>query len=158
MGNCKTPILFLNGTNDFAYPLDSYKKTYSLVKADRTVCVKVRLPHGHEEGWRPKEIALFVDGYLASDKAKPFPKVSTIERKDAEVSAKVSSETPIKTASLCFTTGKGPWQGRKWETIPAKIDSGVVHATLPTQTGIVYYLAVTDDRGAMTTTEHESLE
>lgn len=26
------PIMFINGTNDFAYPLDSYKKCYDLVK------------------------------------------------------------------------------------------------------------------------------
>ena len=27
----RCPILFLNGTNDFAYPLDSYRKCFDLV-------------------------------------------------------------------------------------------------------------------------------
>lgn len=158
MANCKTPMLFLNGTNDFAYPLDSYKKTYSLVKSTYTVCVKVRMPHGHEEGWRPKEIGLFVNGYLATDKAKPFPKVSTIVRKGADVSATVAAELPIKTAALHFAKSAGPWKDRKWESAPAKVDGGVVRAILPVQTGIVFYLAVTDDRGATASTEHESLD
>ena len=33
--NAKMPMLFVNGTNDFAYPLDSYQKTYRLVKDRR---------------------------------------------------------------------------------------------------------------------------
>ena len=58
------PILFVNGTNDFAYPLDSYQKSYQLVKAPVDLCVTVKMPHGHSEGWRPKEIGLFVDSVL----------------------------------------------------------------------------------------------
>ena len=107
LSNCKTPTLWVNGTNDFAYPLDSYKKSYSLVKADRTLCVKVRMPHGHEEGWKPKEIGLFVDGFLAADKAKPFARISTIQRKGVQASAKIASEVPIKSAGLNYTTGQG---------------------------------------------------
>src|SRR5579872_941274 len=37
LGNVKCPILFLNGTNDFAYTLDSYRKSYQLVKGPRTL-------------------------------------------------------------------------------------------------------------------------
>ena len=33
------PILFVNGTNDFAYPLGSYRKSYRLVNGPRTLCV-----------------------------------------------------------------------------------------------------------------------
>ena len=41
------PILFVNGTNDFAYPLDSYQKSYQLVKVPTDLCVTVKMPHGH---------------------------------------------------------------------------------------------------------------
>ena len=44
------PILFVNGTNDFAYPLDSYQKSYQLVKVPTDLCVTVRMPHGHPAG------------------------------------------------------------------------------------------------------------
>jgi dienelactone hydrolase len=156
--NCKTPMLWVNGTNDFAYPLDSYKKSYSLVKSDRTLCVKVRLPHGHQEGWRPKEIGLFVDGYIGTEKQKPFAKVSAIQRKGTEVSAAIASETPIKSAGLHYTTGQGIWKDRKWETHPAKVENGRIVATLPVENGIVFYLSATDDRGVLVCTEHEVLD
>ena len=157
LGNCKTPMLWVNGTNDFAYPLDSYKKSYSLVK-DRTLCVKVRMPHGHEEGWKPKEIGLFIDGYLAAEKAKPFAKVSTIERKGMDVSAMVTSEVPIKSAGLHFANAEGAWQGRKWQTLPATVAEGKVTGKLPMEKGIVYFFSVVDDRGVTVSTEHEVVE
>src|SRR5262245_7807203 len=58
--DAKMPVLFVNGTNDFAYPLDSYKKSYQLVK-DRNLCVTVKMPHGHSQGWAPVEIGIFAD-------------------------------------------------------------------------------------------------
>ena len=32
LGLASMPLLFVNGTNDFAYPLDSYQRSYRLVK------------------------------------------------------------------------------------------------------------------------------
>lgn len=158
LANCKTPTLWVNGTNDFAYPLDSYKKSYSLVPADRFLCVKVRMPHGHEEGWKPKEIGLFVDGYLAAEKEKPFAKLSAISRTGAEVSATATATVPLKSAALHYTLGKGAWQSRKWETIPAKIVDGKLTATLPAEKGLVFYLNATDERGVTVSTPHEEIE
>jgi len=158
LGNCKTPMLWMNGTNDFAYPLDSYQKSYRLAKSDRTLCVTVRMPHGHEEGWKPKEIGLFVDGFLAAEKAKPFAKVSTIRRQGAEVSAAVTADVPLKSAGLHYTTGQGVWKDRKWVSLPAKTADGKISATLPAEKGIVFFFTVTDERGATVSTEHEALE
>ena len=42
------PVFFINGTNDFAYPLDSYAKTYGLVKSERDFRITVNMPHGHQ--------------------------------------------------------------------------------------------------------------
>ena len=70
------PMLFVNGTNDFAYPLDSYQKSYRLVK-DRTLCVTVNMPHGHPQGWAPVEIGLFVDQHLR--KGKPLAQIESVQ-------------------------------------------------------------------------------
>lgn len=156
--NAKLPMLFVNGTNDFAYPLDSYKKSYHAVQGPRTLCVTVRMPHGHEAGWNPKEIGLFVDGYLADEKAKPFAQVSTITRKGVEVSATVQAQVPIKSASLHYTTDQGEWKLRKWETIDAKVDGDSIRATLPAEKSIVYFMTVVDERGVTVSTEHEVIE
>ncbi|MBS0260973.1 MAG: acetylxylan esterase, partial [Planctomycetes bacterium] len=45
--HAKMPILWVNGTNDFAYPMDSWQKSYRLPTGDSTLCLRVRMPHGH---------------------------------------------------------------------------------------------------------------
>src|SRR5262249_58009011 len=70
LGRARMPVLFVNGTNDAAYPLGSYQKSYRLVR-DRALCVTVNMPHGHPQGWAPVEIGLFVDSVLKG--GKPWP-------------------------------------------------------------------------------------
>ena len=49
LGGVNCPILFLNGSNDFAYPMDSYQKCYRLVKSPMSLSLRVRLPHGQTQ-------------------------------------------------------------------------------------------------------------
>src|SRR5437588_5500100 len=118
LGNAKMPMLFVNGTNDFAYPLDSYQKSYRLAN-DRNLCVTVRMPHGHPQGWAPKEIGLFADQHLR--KGKPLPVLDPVKTtRDGEtVKVEVSYRSPVevKTAQLHYTTDTtSAWQKRNWES------------------------------------------
>jgi dienelactone hydrolase len=45
--NAAMPMLWVTGTNDFAYPMDSLQKSYRLTQGDRTLCIRIRMPHGH---------------------------------------------------------------------------------------------------------------
>jgi len=72
------PILFMNGTNDFAYPLDSYQKSYRLVPGRVDVRIELRMPHGHPQGWAPKEIGLYVDSVLRG--GDPLPQLGPWKR------------------------------------------------------------------------------
>ncbi len=155
--NCKIPTLWVNGTNDFAYPMDSHKKSYHLVKGPRTLCITVRMPHGHEQGWAPKEIGLFIDHHLAGEKPKPFAKVGTITRSGSQVSAAFSSDIEIKSAGLHYTTDQGIWKDRKWQSLGTTIKDGNVTATLPAEKSIVYFFTLTDERGVTVSSEHEEL-
>lgn len=69
LAGVKCPILFLNGTNDFAYPMDSYQKCFDLVPGAKTLSVRVRLPHGHI--WTFGEVDAFVDSQLRGGEALP---------------------------------------------------------------------------------------
>jgi dienelactone hydrolase len=155
MGRAKMPVLFVNGTNDFAYPLDSYRKTYRLVK-DRQLCVKVNLPHGHPAGWAPVEIGLFVDQHLRG--GTPLAQVVAVKRDGPKVEVRFRSAEPLTGAALHFTADTGPWSKRKWQTQPARIDGDRVVADLPAARPLVYFLTVTDRRQATVSTEHEVLE
>lgn len=156
LGGATCPMLFVNGTNDFAYPLDSYQKSYRLPKGPVTLCVRVRMPHGHPQGWAPKEIGLFVDSVLKE--GVPLPKIGTIEFVDGLATAKFTSRTEIKTGELHYAVDRGAWQEREWKSIAATVERGTVRAHVPHARPLVYYLTITDDRGALVSTPHAVLE
>lgn len=160
LGQAKMPMLFVNGTNDFAYPLDSYQKSYRLVK-NRNLCVTVNMPHSHPAGWAPKEIGLFVDQHLKE--GKPLFRFEDARMEKMNLAVAIGQEHDIKSVSAHWTTDtKGPWQKRTWES--RKADRMVGNATdfflvtLPKDRPIVYFLTANDERGATVSTEHAVLE
>jgi dienelactone hydrolase len=146
----KCPILFLNGTNDFAYPLDSYRKCYELVTAPKTLSVRLRLPHGHI--WTFGEPDTFIDSHLK--KGDPLPALGPMTRDNETISAKVTARGELKSGSLFYAVAEGPWQKRDWKTVPAVVKDGQVIARLPADRPLVYYLGVTDARGLEVSTPH----
>ncbi len=152
LAGVRCPILFLNGTSDFAYPLDSYQKSYRLV-ADRhrNVSVVVDLPHGHL--WTFAEVDAFVDSALTG--GTPLPRVRSDGVKEGHLRATVRSKVPVREAWLCFTTDTGAWQKRKWTRQPARVEGRTVSAPLPTDAAsVTAYLAVVDERGRRVSGEH----
>ncbi len=148
------PILFLNGSNDFAYPMDSYKKCYSLVAERlRKVSVKIKLPHGHI--WTFGEVDQFVDSQLIG--GPPLATLSAMNIAGDSASTKVTASAPPVKAEFHFTTDSGPWQKRNWQTVPAQLADGVVTAKLPAERPLACYLSVTDSRGVAVSTQHEEL-
>jgi dienelactone hydrolase len=151
----RCPILFMNGTNDFAYPLDSYRKSYRLVPGRRDVRVAVRMPHGHKQGWAPKEIGLYVDAVLTG--GDPLPRLGKMTTDDGKATADFTTRVPAVSGHLHYTTDTGPWKARKWQSVVAKLAGGTVSAELPADRPLVYYLSVTDRRNATVSTEHAEL-
>ncbi len=155
LGAVSCPILFLNGSNDFAYPMDSYRKSYRLVPpAIRQVCVVTNLPHGHI--WTFPEVDRFVDQVLL--KSEPSPRLGEMRIAGEEVTATFAGPKPIKWAALNYTTDTGRWQERRWKAIPAEVTEDKIKAKLPLQRPIVFFLSATDQRSLRTSTEHEVLE
>jgi cephalosporin-C deacetylase-like acetyl esterase len=152
VGRAKMPVLFVNGTNDFAYPLDSYGKTYRLVK-DRTLCVTARMPHSHEAGWAPKEIGLFADQHLK--KGKPLATVVSTSETGGAVEVRFKPEVPVKSAALCWTTDTGAWEKRRWRSKALTVGDGVVKGELPEGRPVVWFVTLTDERKATVSSEHE---
>src|SRR5262249_29249803 len=167
-GRAKMPMLFVNGTNDFAYPLDSYRKTYRLVK-DRTLCVTVNMPHGHPQGWAPVEIGIFADQHLKKGKPryalgeKPYNGQSANGEDVAILPVPQVPDFDIKSVRLHWTADlTEPWQKRKWQTKDATVNPGNAtvfwQVPLPKERPVVYFLTATDGRKATVSTEHVILE
>jgi len=151
IGSASMPVFFINGTNDFAYPLDSYAKTYQLVKSERNFRITVKMPHGHKQGWAPKEIGLFVDQYLKD--GIDLPTVRSPEKSDGLVRATVASKTKLTSATLHYTTGTAPINKLSWNTISARIEGGQIISPAPPAAATIWFFTVSDSRGAVVSSE-----
>ncbi|MCX5759274.1 MAG: acetylxylan esterase [Candidatus Hydrogenedentes bacterium] len=155
--DARMPMLWVTGTNDFAYPMDSLRKSYRLPRGPRQLCLRMRMPHGHGgAGENPEEIHIFADSFFKG--GVPLPKIADQGRDGNNVWATYKSEAPIVKAELTYTKAAGVWKERPWESIPATVDAGAhkVAATLPEGT-TVYYLNLFDNRDAVVSSEHEVL-
>jgi len=157
------PMLWVNGTNDFAYPPGSWQRSYRLPKGPRTLCLRVRMPHGHgPAGENPEEIRAFADAILGAPSAASPPGLATITGQGiAENQTWVTwrGGQPIRAAELCFTAAAGRWQDRLWETQPAIIHptadgtEGRASAVIP-DGATAWYLNLVDEAGLVVSGEH----
>ncbi|MSR56840.1 MAG: dipeptidyl aminopeptidase [Planctomycetaceae bacterium] len=150
----KMPMLWVNGTNDFAYPMDSWQKSYRLPKSKATLCLRVRMPHAHgPAGENPEEIHAYANALFKGVAA--LPRVFDEGRDGDGVSVKFESATPLSRAELNYTFDTGKWQERKWETTRAHVDedNGKVTAKLPAG-ATVYYINVFQSDLLAVSTQH----
>lgn len=148
--HCRVPILFVNGTNDVHYVLDSYQKSFDLVPARKQMRIEVKMPHSHPAGWAPKEIGLFIDSYCRN--GEPLPALSEPVVVSDGVSAEFSSVRPVKAAALHFTCDSGLRSERNWQSLEARIQGNLIHGPPLPQEANTWFISVTDDRDAMVST------
>lgn len=147
----KMPMLWVTGTNDFAFPMDSLKKSYELTPQEPHLAIRPRMPHGHgAAGENPEEIRVMADAVLKG--GPPLPKVSTITTTGQTVTATFSGEAA--SATLNYTTDAGVWQKRLWKDIPAEIKGGTLTATLPEDT-TTYFFNITTPAGLVASSPHQ---
>lgn len=147
---CRVPILFVNGTNDVHYPLDSYQKSFDVVPGRKEMRIEVNMRHGHPPGWAPQEIGLFIDSFCKDGKPLPIPGAVKVD--GDRVRVPYVSKTPIKSAVLHYTTDTGVRSKRSWKSLPAEITADAILAPAPPAEANTWFVALTDDRGAMVTT------
>lgn len=156
LAGARCPMLFVGGTNDFAYPLDSFQKSYELVPGPVDVCLKPRMPHSHPDGWSAREIAIFIDGVLKS--GKPLARLGPLEIDGSQVTAEYQGQVPVVDGRLHYAVAEGPWNKRAWAATRVNIVRGKVTGELPRLRPIVCYISITDQRSAHVSTPHVVLE
>ncbi|MFH1302034.1 MAG: alpha/beta fold hydrolase [Planctomycetota bacterium] len=144
------PIFFVNGTNDFAYWLSAYQRSYEAVPetTPRNIRIEVNMRHSHPAGWAPDEIARFINEKL--NQADPLPVVRNPLIKDNQVSAELAQPVKIKTAVLQYTTDETPNPERKWHVIPLVVEGTSISGAAPPENTKIWFINVTDESGAMT--------
>ena len=158
VGRAGFPVLFLNGTNDFAYPLDSYRKTIEQVRTELvTTAIQVKLPHGHI--WTFGIVDAFIDSHLRD--GKPLTRLGELRVADGLAYAPVlAGDKALTEVALLYTHDEGKWQTREWQTLEGVYDASKaqrVQAKIPEKRPITFILQATDNRGLKTSTTHFEL-
>ena len=154
--DARLPMLWVTGTNDFAYTFNALQKSYRLAPGPHQLAIRLRMPHGHgPAGEGPKEIAAYADSFLRG--GPPLPKITGSGRDGRSVWATFEAKVKVPRAELLYTRDGGHWQDRLWLTQPAAIDGGKVTATLPEGTR-VWFINLYDERDCAVSTEHEEIE
>lgn len=122
----KQPTLFVNGTNDGHFSMNSFTKTYEASGAEKYLHIEHEMKHGHSPGWNPEEIYRFAD-YIVHKGDKPIV-FNTSEK--AEIFA---FEGDVNGAVAYYTNDTADWSGKacKWIKIEAKISNKKIHVDLP---------------------------
>jgi dienelactone hydrolase len=150
VGAATMPLVFLNGTNDFAYPLDSYAKTCRLVRTEKHFSIQLQMPHGHIFDF--PECFLFIDQFLQG--GTPLPVIAPPVIAEGRVSTTVESSEPIVAARLHYTVGphaENPT--RPWTTQPLEIQGNRVAGAAPPDNATVWYVDVIGQRKAVVSSE-----
>ncbi len=153
----KMPMLWVTGTNDFAYPMDSLRKSYRLPPGERTLCLRIRMPHGHGgAGENPEEIHAFADSILRDGQG--MARITGRGREGGRAWITFKSPRPIARAELILTLDTGKWQARKWDSSPAPLDAAASRVSAVLPDGVkVYYFNLIDEQGLVLSSEHEEM-
>ncbi|MBM3965415.1 MAG: dipeptidyl aminopeptidase [Planctomycetes bacterium] len=159
----KTPMLWVNGTNDFAYPMDSWLRSARL-HTPSELCMRIRMPHGHgPAGENPEEIHVFMNSILRGEVS--LAKITQVELRDKVLSVHFESREKIVRGELCYTRDSGRWQDRKWESMPGERiglgtsdggqNNGGYSAMVPDD-ATVWHFNLFDARDCVVSTEHQT--
>ena len=152
--SARMPTLWVTGTNDGAYHMDSFKKSYSLAP-DPTVSIGVEMGHSHSHGWAPKEIHHFTDSIFRG--GAPLPEHTETRIENSHIVSTFKSSRPLMRAEICYTRALGMWPDRKWNTISVPPEetgtSYRVTTELPVGTTVAF-VNVWDDRDVFASSPH----
>ncbi len=150
IGAATMPVAFLNGTNDFAYPMDSYAKTCQLVTGTKQYSIQLKMPHGHI--FEFPEFFVFIDQYLKG--GTPMPVVARPQVSEGKLQAHVTSSTELVSARLHFTAGPhADNPKRPWVTQALQIDNETITGQAPPEHATAWYVDVTDQRKVVASSE-----
>ncbi|PQO30409.1 acylamino acid-releasing protein [Bremerella cremea] len=146
------PILMVNGTNDFAYPLDSYMKSYQAIpdQTDKQLAVTVKMPHSHPAGWASPVIARFIDQHLRQTEALPEIGLPKVEGQSVRLNF---ADAKISKAEIHWSSDAQPVNQHEWETREATIHDGYVLAPKPPEDAKLWFMTVETADGSPISTE-----
>lgn len=120
------PTLFIDGTNDGHFSMNSFTKTYLASGAEKYLHVELEMRHGHKVGWSPAEIYHFAN-YVAKGEKAPVK-----FNFNSEINT-INFEGDLKNAVAYFTNDTADWSAKayKWIEIKAQVSKNRIEVDLP---------------------------
>ena len=118
LSEARIPVHWLAGTNDRAFSLPALMDSFSAAPTEKSLSVKVRLPHNHSAvSEEALELTTWADFHL---RGVPLP-------------------LPVRAVLNLTRDSTAKWVDRKWETLPAKLAGGKPVADIPAGTTAYYF-------------------
>ncbi|MBM3794131.1 MAG: dipeptidyl aminopeptidase [Acidobacteria bacterium] len=152
LSRAKLPMLWVNGTNDSAYPPGSWQKSHRLTRGKKTLAVRVRMPHGHPQGALPEEIHAYANSILM--RGARAPKITRSATREGKFEVRFAGGPAVTKVELNYTRDAGRWQDRKWESTPAELAGGKRASAAVPAGATAYYLNLFDAEGRVVSSEY----
>lgn len=153
--DAKMPFLFIDGTNDRAYPLDMVEKSRCLLKTECTRVIIPSMDHCHGPvSERPEELFAYADGIFCCGQGLPRCGCLSLRNDrsgfyDARFDLKGDA---IEFAALHYTTDACDCRKRDWKMTEALVAGDRVSAMPPKGTTILFF-GLRTRRGLKTTSD-----
>ena len=143
------PSLFVNGTNDFHFTMNSFTKTYRASKNEKYLYIAHNMKHGHRPAWEPEEIYAFADYIVKKGKRPLIPKFKGLRKKNQLI---YGCDGKATEAYLYTTTDTADWGRDNYTWQQTSMDfskSGkIISAKLPSNVQ-AYFVNIRDSEGRM---------
>ena len=119
-------ILFVDGTNDGHFSMNSFTKTYLASGAEKYLHIEHEMRHGHKAGWNPVEIYSFAD-YLVKGGNMPL----IFNEKETENAFKFEGE--ISKTVTYYTSDTADWSDKAYKWIETEAIVSESNKTITTK-------------------------
>ena len=132
------PTLFVNGTNDKHFSMNSFTKSFNTSNSEKYLRVEHNMRHGHAPGWDPKEIYAFANYVVANGKSPILVKLE----KTGNNSVLYSVNNTIIKAKLYYTSQVNDWDDKNYEwkesLLPITISGKEISAQIPSDACYIF--------------------
>jgi len=120
IGQSELPMLWTTGTNDTAFYLNSWRKTYLQAKGARTLRLLPNWEHDYNTPWSTQEFFTYADSLVKDE--TPLLRVISSGQSGTETWAYYEGNRTVQSANLLYTTESGSYTSRNWHLKPAGCD------------------------------------
>lgn len=144
----KQTTLFVNGSNDSHFTMNSFTKSYLASKTEKYLSINYKMAHGHQPGWAPKEIYAFASYVVNNDRLKK--PIVPVSQGISQNNIQFKYQGEILQSKLYFTTDTSDWSAThyNWVEVPAQIspDTKNINTSFPND-ALYYFLNSTSASG-----------